>query len=412
MTGPVSVTVNGKTATNQPVFTVIPLPVKVHSVSPLSGRYNTVVMLTGENFLPTPSENTVTFNGSDAVIESATSTTLSVRVPERAGTGPIMVNGVAGGVFVYQPDIYIAGHLYDAAGYARATYWKNGVPVTLTNTGLHSYAYDLRVMNDDVYVVGYRQLSTHGVARLWKNGTEIPLTDDANPSQATEIVISGDDVYVVGYEFKGKQTALYWKNGQRVNLSDGTTHATATSIAIRESDIYVGGNSTHANGNTVGTYWKNGVAHTISDKVTFVHGIFVDGDDIYLTGSERNTGPGVGFPTFWKNGEVTRLGPGLAGAAGYDIVVSGTDVYVAGVEDNADLVRLAKYWKNGNPVVLSDVTRYAGAAAIDVLGPDVYVVGFQNNAANRNVVMLWKNGVGATITDGAFYAGADGIYLR
>jgi hypothetical protein len=411
-TGPVSVKINGVAAINQPVFTVVPLPTEVHTMNPYAGGYNTVVNFTGKNFRADLAGNTVTFNGHLARVESVTATTLTVKVPLRAGTGPVVVNGLTTGNFKYQADVYIAGHLYDASGYARATYWKNGSPVTLSTVGFNTYAYDIKVVNDDVYVVGDRHTGTYNVARLWKNGTEIPLTNESTSSHAAEVLIAGEDVYVVGYEFSGKQVAVYWKNGSAVKLTDASTYAIASSIVIIGNDVYVGGNSTHSNGNTVATYWKNGTAHVISDKTTFAHGIFVSGNDIYLTGSERNTGPGVGFPTYWKNGSTTYLGPGLGGAAGYDIMVTENDVYVAGVEDNALAVRLAKYWKNGFPVVLSDGSRPAFANAIDVVGDEVYVVGHEYNGANKAVVKLWKDDAPTSITDGGYFAGAEGVYVR
>jgi hypothetical protein len=205
---------------------------------------------------------------------------------------------------------------------------------------------------------------------------------------------------------------MYWKNGNPVYLTDGSAHATASSIVVRNADVYVAGNSTHANGNTVATYWKNGIATQISSKVTFAHGMFVSGSDVYLTGSERNTGPGVGFPTYWKNETATYLGPGLGGAAGYDITVVGNDVYTVGVEDNAQAVRLAKYWKNSSPVTLSDGSRPSFAQAIDVIGDDVYVVGHEYNGASRTVVKLWKNGLSTAITDGGYFAGGEGLFIR
>src|SRR6185503_7986305 len=116
---------------------------------------------------------------------------------------------------------------------------------------------------------------------------------------------------------------------------------------------------------TVATYWKNGVVNQLTSGVSFAWDIFVSGDDVYTTGSIRNTGPGVGFVSYWKNSDAVLLGPGLGGGAGRGIVVVGNDVYVAGVEDNSKFVRLAKYWKNGNPVILTDGASYAVAWGID-----------------------------------------------
>ena len=86
VTGPVGLIVQGRTATNQPVFTVESIPSSITSVSPSSGGYNTVVTITGLNFLPSPAANVVTFNGVPATITSATTTSLTVNVPARSGT--------------------------------------------------------------------------------------------------------------------------------------------------------------------------------------------------------------------------------------------------------------------------------------------------------------------------------------
>lgn len=413
-TGPVKVIVNGKTAINEPVFTVESLPAVISNISPLSGKHNAVVTITGSNFQATPADNVVTFNGVAGVVESSTTTSLTVKVPLRAGTGPVVVNGVASGnIFKYIPDVYIIGNMADNTATARATIWKNGVPTTLSSTGSHTYACDLAFVGDDMYVTGRRFVTTHSVSRLWKNGTEIPLTDDTHSSDARRIFIAGTDVYIAGYDFTTTSTrALYWKNGTPVYLTDGSTYAAAYGIAVVGQDVYVGGSSTHPNGNNVATYWKNGTPNQLTTGVSFSWDLFVSDKNVYSTGSIRNTGPGVGFVSYWKNETSVLLGPGLAGGAGRSIVVSGDDVYVAGVEDNATSVRLAKYWKNDSPVILSDGITYTIATDIDVLGDDVYVVGVEYPVGTLPTIKLWKNGVPFSITDGSYFAYAEGVVLR
>ena len=89
----------------------------------------------------------------------------------------MLVNGVAAGIsFKYVPDVFVAGHVGDAEGKSRATLWKNGVAITLPGPGQHTYASEIFVLNDDVYVAGYRHIVTFGVARWWKNGTEMPVS--------------------------------------------------------------------------------------------------------------------------------------------------------------------------------------------------------------------------------------------
>jgi uncharacterized protein (TIGR03437 family) len=72
-----------------------PVPT-LESISPATGKYNTVVTLGGSNFSTTNSENVVTFNGKAAVVTSSSSTQISVMVPKGAGSGKVMVETKAG----------------------------------------------------------------------------------------------------------------------------------------------------------------------------------------------------------------------------------------------------------------------------------------------------------------------------
>jgi len=66
--------------------------------TPSSGTVGTTVTIFGTAFSPTPSQNTVQFNGTTASITSATSTQLVVTVPSGSSTGPIKVITSAGSV--------------------------------------------------------------------------------------------------------------------------------------------------------------------------------------------------------------------------------------------------------------------------------------------------------------------------
>jgi hypothetical protein len=68
-----------------------PDPPEITSVEPDSGSAGTEVTILGENFSPTASENTITFNGTDAPVNEAEDTLLVTEVPEGASTGPVEV---------------------------------------------------------------------------------------------------------------------------------------------------------------------------------------------------------------------------------------------------------------------------------------------------------------------------------
>jgi YD repeat-containing protein len=74
--------------------------VAISRLSVYSGGVGTAVTIYGIGFSSTPSQDTVTFNGTQAAVTSATTTTISATVPSGAGTGPVDVtspNGSATG---------------------------------------------------------------------------------------------------------------------------------------------------------------------------------------------------------------------------------------------------------------------------------------------------------------------------
>ena len=117
--GPVIVTVNGQIANNKPTFTYRIIPVIV-GLTPNSGIVGSEIVISGSNFSTNVAENTVTINGTEAMIVSATSTTLTVIAPEEStGVVVVTVNGEQSGedpTFVYEPEIFSISPLEGRAG--------------------------------------------------------------------------------------------------------------------------------------------------------------------------------------------------------------------------------------------------------------------------------------------------------
>jgi hypothetical protein len=89
--GKISVEVNGQVITSTSDFIVIPPPI-INSINPTHGIAGTSVVITGENFSVTPTNNTVLFNGVAATVTASSSTALSVTVPASSTTGNISVS--------------------------------------------------------------------------------------------------------------------------------------------------------------------------------------------------------------------------------------------------------------------------------------------------------------------------------
>ncbi len=87
--GPITVTVNGKTATSDADFMVTVASAAsptITSFTPTSGAVGSSVVITGTSFSTTISANAVTINGAVAVVTAATTTQLTVTVPSGGST--------------------------------------------------------------------------------------------------------------------------------------------------------------------------------------------------------------------------------------------------------------------------------------------------------------------------------------
>lgn len=295
--------------------------------------------------------------------------------------------------FTTPPTVYLAGYHGSSAAY-----WKDGKLFTLANG---TYAHSIYVVDKDVYVAGEENSSAGLRAVYWKNGVPTYLTNGANAALANSIYVTGNDIYVAGYELNNNNantpTAKYWKNGVPVSLTAGNSYNSGilSSICVIGSDVYATGFTSNAYlGHHIATYWKNGIAFPLSDSnntIASSQSIFVKGNDIYVAGMEK---PGLGIAgvpvaKYWKNGTGVSLTSGVQ-FAGNSIFAVGSDLYVAGYEyDGITGYSVAKYWKNGLPVSLTDGSKFGNAYSIFVAGSNVYVAGGEDDYFNAR---CWKNG--------------------
>lgn len=91
VTGPITVTVGGSTATSATDFNIsLPTPT-ITGFTPANGQIGTVVTITGTNFNAIPANNIVKFNGTLATVTASTATSITTAIPAGATTGSITV---------------------------------------------------------------------------------------------------------------------------------------------------------------------------------------------------------------------------------------------------------------------------------------------------------------------------------
>jgi hypothetical protein len=133
----------------------------------------------------------------------------------------------------------------------------------------------------------------------------------------------------------------------------------------------------------------------------------VSGTDVYVAGADNNNAP-----KYWKNGVGVSLPMTAGNNGGYatSVFVSGTDVYVAGYDMNNGAYAVPRCWKNG--VALSMTYNVIGwGFSVYVDGSDVYVAGAQSPATGNSYATVWKNGTPTTLTDGTYVAQATGVVV-
>lgn len=264
-------------------------------------------------------------------------------------------------------DVHVVGWAGDSNSIAVGKYWKNGVLQSFSGSYSPSFLSKVLVDGSNVYIAGTGVDQNGYYAMYWKNGVPVNLTNSRG-GWARDIAIVNGDVYVTGEATATSgalATAKYWKNGVDVELSTGPEQHYPNGIAVANGDVHVVGTMSGLY-RTVAKYWKNGVETILSPSSYHSNAddIAMLGNDVYIAGS---VGDSLSFfkAQLWKNGVPMPL-PGGVSASGITIV--GNDIYVSGTGLNG-VNAVAKYWKNGIPVDLSNGDINVIATSIFVTTP-------------------------------------------
>ena len=304
------------------------------------------------------------------------------------------------------PDVYVSGTSIGANGVAIATYWKNGVAVTVNDNSTLSDANGIIIKGSDIYLFGNSLYpgTANEVATYWKNGVAHYLSAGVSSIHASAMALAGTDVYMAGNtkNATSNQVATYWKNGEPTSLQGNSLTSLADGVAVNGTDVYVSGIFEAPGYPPAATVWKNGIATRLTDSNTSAEAeaIAINGNDVYVAGYTQSTnfhaapGTQMGSPiaTLWKNGIANALTNSSQYAKANSIFINGTDVYVAGYIFS-NFIYKPTYWKNGvatslDASVFNDIVGYAGIVpevTLTIDGTDVYVT--------AGYAGYWKNGV-------------------
>ncbi|MBC8110975.1 MAG: IPT/TIG domain-containing protein [Verrucomicrobia bacterium] len=410
------------------------------SINKSSAMAGDTLILTGTDFKSSKTRNIVKFGDKEAEVISVGDTQLKVIVPEDAVSGKISVTSDGVTSLSVPPitlvKVFVSGYelVPNSTIKGIAKCWGCNIE-TLTNGRSSAGTNAIKIIKNsnnrlgyDVYVAGWEyDLSGNCIAKYWKNGVPVNLSNSTY-AEATSIQIIGNDVYVAGREtgLNGKSFALYWKNGVPVilpkdNIQNG---AYAHSIFVVGNDIYVSGTESYFDGewHRTAKYWKNGVSVTLPKihnlNNSDANSIFVVNNDVYVGGNEESYDYYYNYYSvakYWKNGTAINITKTIESnfAKNNSMFVVGNDVYVAGWQDEKNGYRGPVYWKNGVRVKLSGNSEVEEASSIFVNGNNVYVAGYEQSKANPYypIAKYWRNGISVYLTDGSKYSGTTDIAL-
>ncbi len=309
--------------------------------------------------------------------------------------------------------IHISGYTYGG----KAFYWKDGETVYLSPEYYKSYVKDMKIVNGDVYCVGYAYSSEDAPAEavIWKNGIKKVISNSYNSAYANALEIVDGKIYVVGQVKDGPRIVYGWGrvtidtfkaklwtsnsfesgNFKEMNLTNGENGSgNALDIYVDNDNIahIVGEDNYCREPSWHGSWYKRNSRYwkvkdsRIIETIAPISGgkasattIFADDYGIYIGGFTK---PDDSLTAcYWHDGferEFQNESLDINNGISYN-----GNIYMVGSYFDD-----AAYYKNYNLVEI--VTEHTGADSyiygIDCKGEDVYMSG-----NNGNLAGYWKN---------------------
>jgi len=211
---------NGTQTDNTPTIT---------SISPGTGEYNTEVIIYGTNFSSTITDDKVYFNSKAATVTAATSTQLTVKVPQDAGTGAVTISvkggtTVTGPVFGYAESVKIT-----------STDISSGTPGTVVK--ITGAGFSTTIAYDQVYFNGKAATVTAATA------TQLTVAVPAGASTGPITVSVNAKPAATGPVFTYIETLKIISTDVNRGIADATVKITGTgfSTVLTDNKIFFNG---------------------------------------------------------------------------------------------------------------------------------------------------------------------------
>lgn len=122
-------------------------------------------------------------------------------------------------IYVDRSDVYITGYTEDNTAKSMVL-WKNGVSTVLASGTATVRGQSVTVNNGDVYVAGEEVMGKKFVPRVFKNNELLTIEHSTTDHAfAYEVQVVDGNVYVMGHQDNnGLQEQVVWKNGKIIDL--------------------------------------------------------------------------------------------------------------------------------------------------------------------------------------------------
>ena len=269
------------------------------------------------------------FEGSPSGNDVAVLWTNGVATTLTDGTGTGIAYGVAvSGNDVYAVGDEVTYNTSIGSYVQAAMYWKNGAP-TVLNSGLpvsgnfilNAGAIAIAVDGSDVYIAGFVGANTETapntytdepVVTYWKNGVPTSVTSGLEYAQTSGISVQNGHVYISGQlcaTFTPDcSAATLWTDGVASSLTPNLLSA-ASGVAVSGSNVYTSINVTDTTGNSAASSSNGTFTALSSTNLSAANCVVTSGSDVYVGGAEIGAGEtaGLGIAAYWKNGTLNYL---------------------------------------------------------------------------------------------------------
>lgn len=217
ITGAITVTTNSLTATSTTNFVI---PPTVSSIEPMTGTTGSEVEITGTAFSPNVSDNSVSFNGVQAVINEVSMTSMTVVVPEAASTGKITIE-VLGEIVESEDNYIVAPNIISFSPIEGPV----GTEVTISGSGFSSTEAENTVEFNGVAAVVTQATVNKLIVKVPEGAStgdlSVRVGDITSSGDEFEVIIEalgfGSDGYDVGYAIGVDADGNYYVGGSFQN---------------------------------------------------------------------------------------------------------------------------------------------------------------------------------------------------